>query len=148
MAFIGLWASGLFDQQVDYDSLYEPYPYLLNLRNAEDSGIQEAIDAYVSEDFDLAYASFSAMSTDSLSNELVFYRAISAMSVGNFQKALADFELIGHGTDNAYYQQTLWYKALTHWQLGDHENALNALKRIPPGDFKYEESQKLISQLD
>ena len=146
--FIGLWTSGLFDKQLEYNALYEPYPYLLNMRNGESSNIQDAIEAYVSDDFEQAYSLFSKVPEDSLSQGLTFYRAISAMSIGKYQEALADFDNTSQGSENAYYQQTHWYQALAFWQTGQNKNALNTLMRIAPGDFKYEEAQKLISQLD
>lgn len=146
--FFGLWASGIFDKQIDYQSLFEPYPYLLNVRNTQGSNIQNAIDAYVSDNFEQAYALFSKLPEDSLNQGLSFYRAISAMSVGKFNEALADFESIDQDSENKYFQQTRWYKALALWQMGQDKSSLNLLHSISPGDFKYEEAQKLIRQLD
>lgn len=129
----------------EFSEYFDHFDQLVTFRDSDSTNYSAGLDAYTQRDYAEAYILLDGI--DSLSDELKFYQALSALGSKNFEEAILKFNAIGTEEPNKYYQQTRWYLALAFWQKGQLEKALTLMRQIESGEFKHEESLELIDHL-
>lgn len=129
----------------EFTEYFDHFDQLVTFRNSDSTDYSAGLEAYSERNYAEAYILLERV--DSLSDELKFYHGLSALGSEDFEKAISLFEILGTSSSNKYYQQTRWYLALAYWQAGLVAKAQNLLDEIEAGEFKYQESLKLIDKL-
>ncbi|OEK02425.1 hypothetical protein BFP97_13230 [Roseivirga sp. 4D4] len=128
-----------------FSDYFDHFDQLLTYRDSDSTNYSDGLEAYSLRNYQKAYTLLENI--EGLTDEVKFYLAISALAIEKPKEAILIFETIGTDKSNKFYQQTQWYLGLAHWQNGDIDSALNALKGISPGQFKYEEAIELQEKL-
>lgn len=137
--------SGLFTQSTPvFDDYFVAYPDIISMRG-EEGDIYEAMQFYSSQKYDEALRVFDEIKIDS--QDLLFYQAIAAMAITDFDRAVKNLELLLAQSENTYWQQTRWFLGLAYWQQGNFEKAVSTLSAIQPGQFNFEQAQDLLEDL-
>ena len=139
--------SGLFSSSPDFQEMFQPYPYLNNLRNTDQPAIQEAMNFYVEEDYQRAFQALENLPAVTKSPESAFFKGVSALAINDWKAALEIFENLGTTTNNPFYQQCRWYWALAAWQAGNTDKAVTLLKEIEPTQYNHKEASELLNYL-
>lgn len=124
-----------------YDQYFEPYPDLISQRAVTDNSY--AMYHYGRGEFQEAVAAFEEM--DAMSKDERFYAGIAYLSVGELDKAESNLSA-SLSTDWSSF--AIWYLALRFLKSQDYERAIQHLSQIQPGEFKYEEAQKILGQIE
>lgn len=129
-----------FEKPDLYGKYFTPYPNILNTRSSENALV--GIDAYSKGDYLLA---IELLKTTPISDTTTFYLTQAYMSTGDFELALGELKKIKR--TSIFYQQSMWYQALTYLRLDINTEARKILSEIKPGEFKFEESRALLKAL-
>jgi tetratricopeptide (TPR) repeat protein len=77
-----------------------------------------------------------------------FYLGMCYYYRKNYAAAMEQFELCIESTNNTFFQEAQYYKALSLYETGDKEAALALFKQIiEAGEFYSEKAKKLLEQL-
>lgn len=133
---------------------FEPYRSPVNLRGHHDSALntwQQAIEFYKKGQFDEAIPLLeNSLNENQISVSINhFYLGISklAMKAPKPLEAVAHFEQCMR-TENDYFQQARWYKALAFLKMDEKEETIQILiKVVAKADFKKTEAQALLDKL-
>ncbi len=129
----------------EFSEYFSHFDELVTYRDSDSTNYTAGLEAYSLENYDLAYVLLESI--DKLSDELKFYLGVSALGSSRPLKAVQIFENLGTASSNEYYQQVRWYLGLALWQSDESKLAINVLSQISTGEYKYEESLKLIELL-
>lgn len=78
--------------------------------------------------------------------EIIFYRALCQLQLGQLTAAQSAFESISRGT-TAFNLDALWFLALTYLRQKDKAACRDVLERIPPESSYYAKAQELLGEL-
>ncbi len=137
-----------------YAAYFEPYQMLLSQRSEADTTghavlINMAVMDYANGNYSSAAGAFQQLWDKEQKNiSYKFYHAISLMGSDNAQEAIAILEELLEMGDHLFTEQSRWYLALARLSAGDKEKASLILQTIQPGEFHYNESRELLSELD
>ena len=144
---LGVWINNSgSDYQKLYSQNYEQFPNIMypNVRSSQDKNpIIDAFSAYDKGDYKNAIQLFS-ISND---NEARFYQGLSEMQLGDFKKALYQFDKIETSKIN-FNNHLHWYKALCFLKLEDVESCRNNLILIKEDPLYKDKVSELLSALD
>lgn len=97
--------------------------------------------------YDVALPLLDAYLTDHPDDtEIIFYRALCQLQMGQLPAAQAAFESISSGA-TAFNLDARWFLALTLLRQKDEAACREVLKRIPPESTYYEKAQELFEKL-
>jgi len=139
-----------------FASNFEPYKMVLNQRslvpNPETEwmrpAVNKAISAYNAKDYAEASKLFQNLSTKTPdANAFQIYAAISELSLGHSDKAIAILEKLVEIAPPLFIEQSRWYLSLAYLQKEDYAAAKSQLQQIKSGAFKYAEAQKMLKSL-
>ncbi|MFY0593333.1 tetratricopeptide repeat protein [Roseivirga sp.] len=131
--------------QPEFSDYFNHFDQLMIFRGIDSLGVSDGIEAYDRKEYDIAYSKLEGIT--GLSYEGRYYLAISALGSNRSAEAITIFEELSEDDSNKYYQQIRWYLGLSFWQFKDEDAAINILNQISKGEYKYEESIKLIKAL-
>lgn len=124
-----------------YTAYFEPYPYYLSTRSAEEGQarqLNEATRLYESGNYENALPFFSALrSANPDDRSLWFYEAYCQLKSGQYERAENNFLHLIKDGDSAYVQPAEWYLVETYLVQDNTEAAKALLGSIvqKEGDF-------------
>jgi tetratricopeptide (TPR) repeat protein len=137
------------DQTPLFDQYYEVYPnYEVTAVRGEDdlSSREQAYAAYDAGDFSTAIKAFSQL--DSLVSADYFFRGICYIQVTEYDKALADLDMVISIKDKDYETASIWYTALIHLKLENDDKAVPLLRELSNGASEFAiTSKELLAQI-
>lgn len=149
---IGLYFAGSNDNiYEDYNSWNE-LPSLIERGDALDSNLEQAENAFVKKNFNLAntlYLQYLKESTNESNVTVYLYLGITELELKQKEKALAYFDNVI--TSNSIdFSKGYWYKALVYLKFEEHENAKKQLRIITQeqSNYNYKEAKKLLKKLN
>lgn len=125
-----------------FQEYFEPYPNAVSGRSGQHA-LQGAMAHYGAGKYEKAIEEFSSIS---ISDTLLFYNAVSFLAINKPEEALSDFDQVG--SESAFYLPTVWYKSLGFLLLGQSDSASVYLKKIEPGNVRFESAAALLNQLE
>jgi len=130
----------LFDDMIVESQVYHPG----NTKgNTSLTTRDEAIVAFNRKDYSASLTLFQKV--DAPTQEDKLYQALSSLYLGEAEKCLE--VLSSMNAESTYRQEINWNKALAYGLIGKLESARSILLEINPGDYRYAESQALLSDL-
>lgn len=133
------------ENEPEFEDYFTHFDQLITFRGNTEPDYDGAIEKYSLRNYPKALELFQKIQEDSMTMELKFYAGVSALGAKKNQQAIDYFEAIGTDTNNKYFEQTRWYLALSYWQNKEDAKAIALLTDISKGDFKYAESQQLLT---
>lgn len=130
-----------------FEDYFTPFDQLVGFRGDTANSLADAIEAYSRENYAKAFDLLNEVSAAELNDDLKFYLGVSALGSEHVTEAIGVFEGLGTDKTNKYYQQTRWYLALSYWRNDRLIDAIEQLRAIENGQFKYEEALELIQAL-
>lgn len=128
---------------------FEPYPMVLTQRSAPTDAtgmLNNAITAYAEKDFAKAAAAFQELLTTNPNQPIYqLYSCVSELGLGQNDIAIPCFKNLQNIPN--LQEQATWYLALSFLQKEDVASAKLAFESIQQGQYKFSESQSLLSQL-
>lgn len=138
--FIFQPATPLFSPQQLFQAYYQAYPNLATVRSSDNlykppghNTTKDTLDIN-----SLAQFNYTG-------DTLLFYKAISYLSLNQSDSALATLKQISN--NSIFNQQVIWYKALAFLNEGEIEECLILLKKIKLKEFGSRESARLLEEL-
>lgn len=126
------WYSGISADREDiYQAHFKPFPAINAYRNdTKLPGEDEGMIAYRAGDYERAARLIDL--SNATSYEPGFYAGISHMVIADYEEALLSFSASGKfiEKDHPLYEEILWYEALCHLQLNNHEKMKDLLNEI------------------
>lgn len=136
-----------------YATYFEPYPNALQpvtRTNDKLDPLVDALYAYEIQEYELAIQKFDGVLKNSSAQktEILFYKAMSYLNLGNEQKAIEILRSIKH-EKTRFAPQIYWYGTLIHVKLNENDKALKALQYMDSQQmtFKNEERKALKNSL-
>lgn len=104
---------------------------------------REAISSFNNKEWENAASLFSLV--EPATAEIIYYQGVSLFMAAKYIEAI---ELLSNNElrESVYNQEATWYIGLSYILNGDTDEGLEILRTIKPGEWKYEEAQKLISK--
>ncbi len=128
-----------------YYSYFEPYASPVNVRSGNESNAsQAAFEYYERGEYDQAVMEFQKLNSESLTDEIKFYQAISQLAQHHPKEASALFVNL---SDEQYTQQVNWYLSLCYLLTNEHKKAKALLEKIKPEDYHYEQAMEILTTL-
>jgi hypothetical protein len=129
-----------------------PYPILVQHRSGGTSELnwQTFTDSYSQGKYEDAIAALQLVDTTEYPGYVVhFYRGVCLLLIQPPQSkvAIGEFDFVLKST-NQLHEQSNWYLALAHLQLGEYTMAVSRLKTLENGTFKTEEASDLLETLE
>ncbi len=129
-----------------FAAYFEPYPNVLTFRS-EQEDIIKGMEAYSAGDYTKAIEWFDT--SESLGDELLFYKAMSYLSIEDFRREEFLSLLDSMTTEHKFEQQVRWYAAMAYLRAPrDREKAKEQLSGIEDGEFNYAQAQEILSTLN
>jgi hypothetical protein len=123
-----------------FNDYYKPYPNVAAFRGSSDN-LSNAFEEYSKNNFNKAEVLFRGISNDTA----LFYRGICKLSLNQADSALMLFEQIPDMS--IFNQQINWYRGLAFLRRGNYQSAINMLKSVDKGQYKYAEAEKILSEI-
>lgn len=147
---------GLFftssDPQAVFDQYYTPYYNVLEgtERSAGNASGDLAMRLYEQQRYEEALPVFGeAVSQNPNNTSLLFYKALSHLSVGQADAAVMDLNQVVNKPDEQLEEPVRWYLGLAYLQKGDTEKAAAVFKEIEAsGDSYSERAKEILEALD
>ena len=133
-----------------YAHYFDPYQNVLTFRLDEHvQRMTNAMHHYDQHEYAQAVVLFGKIAQEASAPAAdraaaLFYQGVSYLAVNEFDQALASFQ---RSTDPKFSQQIAWYMALCYLYKDDFPTAIRQLKKIRPDDFKYDDAQRLLREL-
>lgn len=141
----------LFNTRQDLSSMalfeqhFEPYPYLFQVRNKDDSPStgDKAMLNYQKRKYAEALSFFPAKSE---SDTLLFFKGVSFLGVHKADSALHTFNHIVNET-SIFREEIVWYKGLTHLLLENQDSSTYFFQIVHDDSRHKPAADKLILEL-
>ncbi|NRA93443.1 MAG: tetratricopeptide repeat protein [Psychroserpens sp.] len=153
IGFSWLWLRNSAIDTADlFESYYQPYRNvvqpIVRSDNRNDLRLQ-AFEAYENGSYDSALNYFNEILEVSLDSDILFYRAMTELQLGNTKNAIKTFESIPD-ISSRLEAQYYWYLALAHLKDNNIEQTKQHLKKLNnrDGPFKNEEVDSLLQLLE
>ena len=153
LMYLFLWPMpGSMDKEALYAQYFEPYRLVLQERSAETTAdatlVKVAVRMYEQGNFLAAAERFSSLLAAEPNNVVFsFYKALSELSAGQVQPAIAGFESLLQQKDHLFVQQSRWYLALAYLKAGEVAAARSRLEEISAEDFKAAQATEMLKHL-
>lgn len=127
------------------NELSTPYEITITLRDSESAQMDQAVINYQNGNYLKTYE----LLNDKHDAQAVFYKGISLLYAGEYDKAIANLESTNLASSR-YEQQGRWFLALAYLKAGKNESAYQILERISASNSHYKKAQaiKLFNYLD
>lgn len=134
-----------------FASNFEPYKMVLSQRSTKENSelLNEAISNYSIGDFAKAeeqFAELAAANSANLQPIMKMYQGVSALAVGHYETAILNLKTLLN--EPQYQQQATWYLGLAYLGKNDSAKAKKRLEEIKSGQFKFQDAQKILLELD
>lgn len=133
---------------------HEPYQMVLNQRSAADGVpdsdlLNTAIQQYSTGQFAEAANAFEQLYKNAPENiAYQFYQAAALLSAENTATAIPIFENILTKPDHLFLEQSRWYLGLAYLKNNEREKAAAIFKKIKEGEFKHEEKERVLREME
>lgn len=130
-----------------YEAYYQPYPMYLTTRSviSPDEKLNQAIQAYEQENYEVAWSSFLNILVDDPDNMgIMFYTAMSALQIDRYPDAVAGLKKVANQGDSIYSNPAEWYLGLALFKSGDVRNARKVFENIVESKTDFSEDAKSI----
>lgn len=132
-----------------FQQYFSPFPdYITSRESKADGSWEKGMQFYTNRDYTKAIDHFKK---SNIPNEheadLLFYKGVSYLAVGNSQEAMNTFSELEIKSDK-YKEQIKWYVALAYLSSNEKSSAILALKTINKGEYEYGRAQELLVVLD
>jgi tetratricopeptide (TPR) repeat protein len=135
------------------DRLYKRYyePYVGSIVLSDNTAFNEATKRYEQGDAVAALLIMKNLPDNySIKKELIFYKALSSMDMGNFDEAIQCFDTISILPDNQTLKaKAKWYQGLCYLKTNNITSAkrsFSCISSIFPKEYK--KAQKIINRLE
>lgn len=127
---------------------FSPYPNIYTARgNSAESSFEKGISAYSKGDYSNAIKYFD--NNENIAVNYVeyanFYKGLSLLATGEGDKAFPLFEGVQL---SQLGEQAHWYACLSLLEQGEVKQAITYLKKIKQGQYKYDQAQEILDDLD
>lgn len=131
-----------------YATYFEPYPNaLVPVTRSNDNldPLVSAFYAYEIQEYELAIQKFDGILKNSPAQktEILFYKAMSFLNLGNEQKAIEILRSIKH-EKTRFAPQIYWYGALIHVKLNENDKALKALQYMDSQQMTFKAKERNV----
>lgn len=106
---------------------------------------QLAIASYDARQYDKAIEYFSEIPNKNTEDQ--FFLAIANLNAKKYPEAIILFQAVSTQTE-VYNQEIAWFLGLSHLLNENTSEASSILSKINPGDWKYNEAQKLLGRME
>lgn len=131
-----------------FDDYFAPYPnYVTERGNEQDVSWYAGFEYYDQGEYNNALKKFEQGNYPKEQEMAVqFYKGVCYLILGNATEAIASFTSTST-KNNPYYQEVNWFLSLAFISNDEEDKAIEILKKIEPGEFKYSEAQEIIDLL-
>lgn len=123
-----------------FSDYYKPYPNVAAFRGSS-TNLSIAFEEYSKNDFRRAEELFGKISNDTA----LFYRGICKLSLNQADSSLILFDRIPNSS--IFNQQVNWYSGLAFLMKGNYQSASNRLRKIRKGQYKFSDTEKILSEI-
>ncbi|MEO9853147.1 MAG: hypothetical protein ABJH72_14090 [Reichenbachiella sp.] len=123
-----------------FDQYFEPYTNFISHRSASDGSM--AMFHYSNAEYEKAFTEFENMNL--LNNKEKIYLGISYLAANRQEKSESIFKELLQ-TDQKPYAQ--WYLSLCYLKMNSNEQAVQILREIEIGEYKYQEASQLLDEI-
>ena len=119
-----------------FTEYYEPYPVFDGVRTEETNDFSVIIKHYAKSNYIDVISAFETSNKElSLSDELKLYVGTSYLHASQTEKAVTIFKSISK--DSGFYEDALWYLALTHLKNNENEASILVLENVIAYNGRY-----------
>lgn len=119
-----------------YIAYYTPYPITSDIRSQTEEDWKTIVQEYAMGNYNKVVSVFETLNTIPLTDEMRLCIGNSYLQIHQEQKAIELF--MGIPNDSGFYEDGLWYLALTYVKMKDSKNATAILERIIVYNGKYQ----------
>jgi len=140
-----------------FSEFYSPYPndlVKIERSNENNSFLQKAMIKYSQKEYQAAINDIDQYifneESEHLDNELLFFKAISYVSLNNLPEARQSLETLNSIENFEYSDKVSWYLSLVYLKTGDIVTAKKSLEQLINSgqSYKMEEAKIILRQLN
>ncbi len=146
---IGWWFSSSVQSSDElYSKHFEIYPDYVSSRTVDTNEIKAAFEYYNTGKFQKAASEFEKLHQNNSQNiDVPFYLGLSHLNDNQTNNAIKYLTDVVANNDK-YRQQARWFLALAYLKGSQLTEAKAILKNIKAADFRFQEAQQLISEIN
>lgn len=150
-----LFAPGPLNNEEIFAAHFEPYQMVLNTRSGTTLEgdnqllLNEALEAYADKNFSKAATSFENLALADIDNELYqLYSSLSHLAAGHADTAIEMLEVLQSNSSPSLREQIQWYLGLAYLKNDQKEDAIRTLRAINQDEYRYQEAQEVLNEIE